>query len=379
MITSFVKGKRTAVDLSKKMIPLFLLTLILFSVAIPSKALESTYTEIFSLTGSKVVDVEVFDNILFLVDPDRGLLTYNISNPANPTLLDRCFNSYTFTHSIFIEDTYAYLSDYEDGLEIVDISDPSNLEIIGNYTSGIGSSAGSTDACYSNQLGFLASQNLGLEIINCTSPSNPHKITSYYSNHRIIRVMAIDDLVFLSEAHNGFKVLNITNNFSEIFHFDIDFSIQDFLIFDDLLFVTDSHFGLRIFDIHQIMDITLLCEVGLPDGAYGMRLLEQNASLLLYIAGWEAGTRIYDVTNLDNITFVGEFNDGGRSYDLTLDNNYIFVAEFLDGFEILKFNPVESTTTERSTTETDRSINGFEVLFILLAILLIKKKPKNKL
>ncbi len=174
-----------------------------------------SFTEVSSISAepeSQIVDVKVIGNVLFVVDAFMGLLTYNITDPANPSLLGSYYDHYTFTHSVLIEGNYAYVSDLEDGLEIIDISDPSDINIIGDYTSNVGPTAGSTDAYKSGDLAFLASQNMGLEIINCSNPYNPVIIGRYYDNERVIRVYALGNKVFISEANNGFKILDITGS-----------------------------------------------------------------------------------------------------------------------------------------------------------------------
>lgn len=197
-------------------------------------------TEIGSIPSWRTCDVKVNGAILYVLNADYGLLTYNISDPTTPDMLGRCADTYIFVHALVLDDEYAYLADYEDGLEIVNISDPMNLSIIGDYSANVGGTVGdygSTDVYKSGDLAFLASQRIGLEIINCSDPFNPVLFGSYYEGHRVIRVYSSNDQVFISEARNGFKVLNITDNgCTEIFHFHDTVSYQEFFVHNNLLY-----------------------------------------------------------------------------------------------------------------------------------------------
>jgi hypothetical protein len=311
--------------------------------------------------GSQIVDVEVSGNILFVVDAFCGLTTYNITNPANPSLLGSYYDSYIFTHSVLIEGIYAYISDLEDGLEIIDISDPSNINIIGEYTSNVGPTAGSTDAYKSGDLAFLASQNIGLEIINCSDPYNPVIIGSYYDNERVIRVYAVDDHVFISEANNGFKILNITSaECVESFHYRDSVSYQGFFVLDNLLYTTDRNFGLRIFDIKNFTNII---QVGGMDigTSYGFVVEKREEIKIVYVSTWDLGLQVLNVTEPENIQLLAHYNDGGDAYNVAVRDDLVFVAEFHDGLEIL-----QKTTNDSENQRKSSVIPGFELSSFLL-------------
>ena len=94
----------------------------------PVEASNSQYTlielsTISAQSDSQIVDVKVINNVLYVLDAFHGLTTYDVSDPAHPSQLGHFSDSNTFVHSIIIVDHYAYVSDYEDGLEIIDISD----------------------------------------------------------------------------------------------------------------------------------------------------------------------------------------------------------------------------------------------------------------
>jgi hypothetical protein len=326
--------------------------------------------------NSQIVDVKVINDIIFVLDAFHGLTAYNVSDPAHPSQLGHFSDSDTFVHSILIVDDYAYLSDYEDGLEIIDISDPTDLKIIGRYQPDISSPATSIDAYFSNNLVFLASQSRGLEIINCSNPSNPFIIDTYYSNHRVIRLFSLENLVFISEAHNGFKILNITNGAcSEIYHFHDSVSFQDFQIQNDLLFTTDMNFGLQVFNISILSNITKVGEYN-TGRAHGFVLENKNAKVLCYVSTWDKGLQVFDVSNPKDIDFLTQYNDGGDAYHVAVSDSLVFVAEFKNGLEILKIiSSLSETTTSPSAETTSTSSATTSISFDLVMIVLFGTIP----
>ncbi|MHA2073283.1 MAG: LVIVD repeat-containing protein [Candidatus Hodarchaeales archaeon] len=326
-----------------------------------ANAYEYSFTEISFLSG-KIVDVKVSDNILFVVDADRGILTYNISNPSNLLEMDQFLDSYAFAHSMIIDGNYAYLADYEDGLEIIDISDPFDLRKIGQYSSNAGVESGSTEVSKSGDLVFLASQNSGLEIINCSDPSNPAKISEYITNHRAIRVHAVGNLLFLSEAHNGFKILEFEGNiYDVIYHFEYTESIQDFAIAKDILYVSDTNYGLRVFDLRDLSNITQIGEKEIEDSSYGLVVEQRDDKMVLFLLAWEAGVFVYDVTTSEDLKLLGRYDDEGKSFNLVVNNDLIFIAEFTDGMEILQ---IDKQISARSSL----SFNLFPFLLVFVSL-----------
>jgi hypothetical protein len=308
----------------------------------------------------------VRDHTLYVVNDFQGLEIYDIADPSSPEMLGYYWDSYTFTHSIFIEGELAYTADYEDGFEILNISDSSNPELVGRYTSGAGVTAGSTDAFKVGNLGYLASQNLGLEIINCSNPTNLSKIGSYYEGERVIRVYAIDELVFLSEAHNGFKILEIhDNNYTELYHFYDSVSYQDFFVHEDILYTTDTLFGFKVFDISNPSQIVQIGEEELGR-SHGFVIQEENDKLLAYVTTWESGLQILDVGDPSDITVIVQYNDGGEDIKVEVNNSYVYVAEFSSGLEILEFSYVEDQSSAVPCFEGSSFLLNSLILLILV-------------
>ncbi|MFX0174253.1 MAG: LVIVD repeat-containing protein [Candidatus Hodarchaeota archaeon] len=327
-------------------------------------------------SNSQIVDVQVSDNILFVLDAFHGLTAYDISNPTQPAQLGHFSDMNTFVHSILIVDKYAYLSDYDDGLEIIDISDPMNLKIIGWYKPGI--SASSIDAYLSNDLVFLASQSRGLEIINCSNPSKPICIGTYYEGHRVIRTYSVKNLVFISEALNGFKILNITNGVcNEIYHFIDSVSYQCFHVQNDLLYTTDKEFGVHVFDISDLSNIVKIGEYN-TGRTYGFYLEKKDQKMLLYVTTWEKGLAIFDISDPKNIDFLIQYNDGdgGEVYNVAVQDELVFVAEFKAGLEILKFLSFEDALSKTSSKTT--FISSFELILIVIFTLFFRHRLNDK-
>ena len=76
-----------------------------------------------TLGVSKGIYVE--GNYAFVADGDEGLAIIDISNPNTPVYVTSV-NTTGDSRNLIVEGDYVYLADYDQGLQIFDISDPQN-------------------------------------------------------------------------------------------------------------------------------------------------------------------------------------------------------------------------------------------------------------
>lgn len=87
-------------------------------------------------TPRTYIDVDVQGNYMFLVARDNGLEVVDISNPSKPVVVDSCFASGSYSqewmgyHCLSLMDDYAFVGQSEHGVKIYDISQPSAVKEI---------------------------------------------------------------------------------------------------------------------------------------------------------------------------------------------------------------------------------------------------------
>ncbi|MCK5158891.1 MAG: hypothetical protein KAR08_07025, partial [Candidatus Heimdallarchaeota archaeon] len=119
--------------------------------------------------GGTAINVVVDDNIAYLADDEEGLLILDVTDPTNPVFLSQYSDGSGFAWDLWIENDLLYLADHLDGLEIIDVSNPTNPIKIGEFHDG------SAALCVEvrDDLAFVADFTDGLEILDISDPSNP--------------------------------------------------------------------------------------------------------------------------------------------------------------------------------------------------------------
>jgi hypothetical protein len=67
-----------------------------------------------------------------VADRLSGLQIVDISEPSNPVYAGS-FNTPDYAFSVFISGGYAYVADHRSGLQVIDVSNPSNPTFVGSY------------------------------------------------------------------------------------------------------------------------------------------------------------------------------------------------------------------------------------------------------
>lgn len=133
--------------------------------------IEDPYTPVRiqnSYIFSKVLDLDVEDQIAFVADDTYGLFIENLTNPYEIDLIGQV-NTNGNTADVLVDGSYAYLADGYQGIQVVDIQAFSTASIIGTYnTSGFAQKV----AIQGNTL-FVADGSNGVVILDVSDPTNP--------------------------------------------------------------------------------------------------------------------------------------------------------------------------------------------------------------
>lgn len=155
-------------------------------------------------TGS-VNSIEISGGYAYITAYQSGLLVADISEPSSPSIVGSCPTS-DYSNDVAVAGSYAYVSDWNNGLKIIDIADPAHPTQVGQYTiSGY---------CYAvavlDHYAYLT-DNSGLLVIDVANPAAPVKagvLSGIFA--RDIAIVG-ERLYTASGFTNGFQVFDISS------------------------------------------------------------------------------------------------------------------------------------------------------------------------
>jgi hypothetical protein len=196
---------------------------------------------------------------------------------------------------VFIRGDYAFIADREAGLTIIDISDPENPEIVGNFDD--------------------------------------------YENPQAADVSTVGEVAFISDQYNRLISLDISN-FNDINLLDnhgLDDDANQVIVADDIACVTCDSYGLGLFDVSDPEDIRTLsyCE-----GGASARLIYKKENTI-FLAKSNAGLFVIDISDQRNPDTIGSVNTPGTAIGVYVSGDYAYVGDGTGGLQVIDVSDPE--------------------------------------
>lgn len=300
---------------------------------IPSKAVSDVFTEDF------IFDNYQNDTMTNTTEWETGV----ISNPRKQIINVSSYIPEKHVESVYVSGNYAYITNLEEGLEIINISNPSNPIFIADYKTG----DQFHDAIIEGDLAFIAASSFtSFQIVNISNPSNPTFLSGISSSQGIGRITIFGDYAFLTVGGNGIRIVDISNPRSPslIRTFDTYGYAYEVAIEGDYAYVADSSGGLSILDVSDPANPSFITNYTMS----GVQPVQANgvwiSGDLAFVSCYLAGVHIVNISNPANPTFVAKYSRYGAAHDVFIEGNNLYLANFHLGVSFVDitdpYNPI---------------------------------------
>jgi len=315
----------------------------IIDIANPFNPQEKSFIE----RPNNIWDFEIQGDYLYIANCSSGLRIYNISESDDPVEIGG-YEDGIWYQEVEIAETLAYMPFY-DSLLVLDISDPSDLQVEGRWLTGRNFSKIKLREPYLFALDYTFVYPNGsygyLSIFDISDPGNI-------------------SLVSETLLHQGPKAIKLQGNYAfiisenETYSFDISdpqqpimLDIIDFIggedisINDDLMYLVDGWDDFIVLDISEPANLSALSNCFIQGHGYGAAA----DSNYVYIAArhyengnMTGGLRIYDVTSPVNPVEISYLNKPYGSYSVYIQGDRAYEAVIYRGLRIIDIsNPAE--------------------------------------
>jgi hypothetical protein len=309
--------------------------------------------------------IAYFGNYLIFTT-NYSIWSLDISDPFHPTIADELFLANNLISQMYLKGNTAYIVMSSQGVKLVDVSNPLDLQLIisygflsgneidiaGNYLYGINSSGALTilnitdslhivyagslnvggftyDIEVFNNKAYIAkvSTDGGLQIVDVTTPSAPDTLSLYPGDYEFIAGMR--DYVFLTR-NSTFSILDVSDSSSVQYVSGFEFPgfVNDVAISGNYAFTGSN--GFRVLDIS---DSTHPVEVGY-ENLNGSLVEVADYSVVVYSPySMTANNTFYtmDVSDPTNPVSLDSYTCPAMTWDLVAKDNLVFIACWWDG------------------------------------------------
>jgi hypothetical protein len=288
-------------------------------------------------------DVAVVGNLAFVAD--EALLCLDISDPVAPIQLDY-INYQEFGHavrSVAIQGNYAYAAGISD-LWIIDISNPTDLVIVGNLDIGL-------DYVYTISVQgdyvYAAGGYGGVKVINISYPTQPTIVWSAAISYTTGMQVVNDNLYLFGEP--GMNIFSLENPAQPQFINTYNpLELCDGFVVGDIVHLTAGSNGLRIMNI---TNPAFPFEIGhcTDDDLYAWRVTVAQGNAFVSSINWSIwnyynGIMAIDVNSSFYPQIVGECNSLGKCHEVTVNGTYAYITPGESEFTILNISDPSNPT-----------------------------------
>lgn len=195
------------------------------------------------------LDIVVSDGIAYIAN-GRGLVV--VMNPNDPfedgyiplTTQDLSI----MTTGLDVSETLAYMASDELGVNIVDVSNPQNLTLIGTFSS---ESFFAGDITVVGDRAYVAADKGGLVVLDVSNSAKPLEMGSFETQGRAVHVAVDGDTAYVATGKSGFSAVDISDPFSLrlITKYNTPGYAYEVVVKNNLLYVADGDAGLLVFEV----------------------------------------------------------------------------------------------------------------------------------
>ncbi len=262
--------------------------------------------------------VDVRGNYAYVADFDSGLRIFNIIDPSAPYETGSFIWGGLLAWAVCAGDGYVCIANGSNGLWIVGVQDPSRPDDLAFYQL--------TGVCKKikirGQLAYVAAAEAGLRVLDLSNPSQPREIGYFDTPGSALDLALRDSIVVVADYSGGVRLINAANPAQpvEIGHYETDLYPNVVDVTGNLLCVADNR-RVDIVDIQipsQPQKIASLVMYDTWDATFGGHFA--------YLAN-DTGLTIVNVENPHQPTIVGSFRTAKLCRSVAVRANLAFFCD----------------------------------------------------
>lgn len=286
--------------------------------------------------------VAVVDTNLYLVYPDgegeaAGLQVLDVTDPAHPTSLGQHAGLASPAPDIAVHNGYAYIAT-GDGLVVLSVSDPNALEVAGSFRfntlPGIGEAV-TVEGAYA----YIAGGEYGMQVVDVSDPSDPVVVSRHDTDGHTWDVTLVDGYAYLADEYNGLRIIDVHDPLkpAEVGAYDVAGPFEffhDVTVERGYAYIADGSIvntGMRVIDVSQParpMEVAFLPLApstghGLPGRVEGVAAADE----MVYLAAGTAGLRVVDVSDPTAPAEIGLYDAPGRADNLVVAGRFVYLVD----------------------------------------------------
>ncbi len=275
-------------------------------------------------TSGSATSIVVSGDVAFVADYGAGIVTLDVSDPSVPMLLDS-YDTPNVARDLALSGDVAYVADGT-SLVVLDVSDPTNLTLLGTYAGN------AQDVAISGNTAYVADGGNTLLVLDVSDPSVPTLVGSL-PGIGADGVAVAGDVAYVA-SDSGLSSVDVSVPSSPVLLGSLATAdwARKVTISGDVAYVAARDAGLLAIDVSDPAALAFLGAYDTPGSALGVAV----AGDLALVADWTRGLVTLDVTDPTSPTLAQSFETPGSSWNVATSGDDVFLADGNSGLYVLQ-------------------------------------------
>lgn len=231
-----------------------------------------------------------------------------------------------------ISGNYVYISSYEGGLRIFDVSNPLSPYEVGYFDDFIYS----VDLEISENIAYLADLDNGVLILNISNPSSPNLLGQYYDYSSTFCIAISGNYVFIGTPLGKFKIVDVSNPQlpQKVGELGVSGAIRDIAISGNYAYLACEDYGLKILDISNPANPFQICTYDTQGWACSLFVQGDYCYLI------DGDLRIINISNPYSPQEIYVYHTASCFYSIDMYGNYAYLLHCDLGLLIMDISDI---------------------------------------
>jgi hypothetical protein len=307
-----------------------LLALVVLALASTSCAPPPGEFEFVSSTlWTRAYDVEVRDDHAYCSFLN-GLVILDVSKSDAPQMVSQLFLGGGFGLDVVGE--LAYIAAGEQGLRVVDVSDPSSPTVLGVLETP----GEAKDVVVREDRAYAAVGDAGLVVVDIADPASPSITGSVDTPGYAESLELVETLVYLADGAAGLQVADVGSSGDPVLigGFDTPGNAEDIAVSGERVYVADGSAGLQVIDIGTPSLPRLESTFATAGYAHGIAVRGEAA----FVGGlYDGNLHIVDISDPASPSQIAVFSYHwpNEAWDVAIDGDLAYVVDYFSGIFVV--------------------------------------------
>ncbi len=320
--------------------------------AVPGFGVNLELRHVGSWGTGEYFDISIKGNYAYCTADLNGMDILDISSPADIRKVGN-LDTPLWANDIAIEGNYVYLA--EEGLRIVDISNPTTPKSVGTYKIDehaiINNLAVAGDYAYlaCNQGSLDPNTNSGgLLIVDIRDPASPTPVGKLETHGSTINVYIQGNYAYIIMENGGLGIIDISDPTAPFtaggFKYAVSMWGCDIAVKGDYAYLVDST-GMQVLDVSSPSACRRVATY--ESNRWGFEVyVKDNLLFTTWSCGCECtdSVKIFDISTPSTPVLLGFGYTPGTSVDMAVRGDHLFVADSYRGLQVLDISDLSNPT-----------------------------------